>query len=204
MILRLLDAEKHCSTIHRIRRRTLEELRFDPDHPSAKPLDYAVYLAAYSEGDDRPAGLAEAYFFDQAFPSYRESPFAAMDLEEFCPPTEMSYMRTIYVAPEHRGGPAYMHLSLAMGHLFHRMGARFAAITTLADSATHARLYESTGGTRMGQVAFPNVPLALALYLFDVGRLVHHPRLRRAVDALEIGPEPMRTLTDRRLVSAAY
>jgi hypothetical protein len=165
MILRLLDTEKHRDSIHQIRRRTLQELRLDPDHPSAKPLDYAVYLAAYADGDDRPAGLAEAYFFDQAFPSYRESPFAAMELEEVCPPTEMGYMRTIYVAPEHRGRrPIYLYLSLAMGHLFRRMGARFGAMTTLADSP--------------------------------------HPRRRRAVDTLEIGPEPMRALADRRLASA--
>ncbi|HVY57495.1 MAG TPA: hypothetical protein VHA77_06560 [Xanthobacteraceae bacterium] len=178
MILTLLDCETDSSFIADARKAALAALGLPAHGPGTLPLPHAVYLGLFLDGDARPKGLAEAYFLNQAFAGFEACPYKSPSFANVCPFDRMSWIRTIYVVPEfRRQRPFYLYLSLAMARIFRSFGATHAGMTTRADDPFFDRLYLRTGGTLQGYTAAPFFEHArLALYTFDLEKLLQHPR----------------------------
>jgi hypothetical protein len=199
MHLQLIDCETDFSYIKEVRSRTLEAIGLSPETPSANPLHYAVYLGLYIDGRSRPAGLAEAYFLDQAFPNYDGCPYRPDCLSKLCEFNSMAHIRTIYVDPEYRRTrPFYLYLYLAMCRIFSELGARYAAMATSPDDPVLLRLYAKTGGKMLGHTSVPLIKdCQLALYAFELKALLRHPRLPRILSRLKVDFEKLKETRSR-------
>ena len=200
MIFRMLDSEVDSSFIHETRKLTMTSLGLPADSPATKPLSHAIYIGLFSENDSRPCGLAEAYFLDQAYLSFETCIYKSPSFVKLCPFDQMSWIRTIYVDPEHRcHRPYYLYLYLVMAYIFNRLGASYAGMATRADDPYFHRLYLKTGGSLQGYTSAPFLEDGrFALYAFDLKRLLQHPRSSRTLQSLQLAWKKLREIRARK------
>lgn len=172
-----------------------------PEHTA--PIPHAVYLLAYLAGHEQPVGLAEACLLEQHYGTYDDVPYRDVaDIQAICPFEELAGIRTVYADPAFRLHHAlYLKLILGQAYIFRSMGAQCATATTNARDARLGRLYDKTGGRRLGEVILGSVSDgALAVYLFDLDRLLQHPMTTRMRRDLDLDPSIIATVRRRRAV----
>lgn len=188
---RVTLAEHAADYIRYAREETLKAIRAHVHPDVTAPIPHAIYLLAYADGRDEPVGLAEACFLAQHYGSYDRVPYRQVaDLPSLCPFPRLAGIRTVYADPAYRlRHGLYVKLILGQAHIFRSLGARASTATTDAGDARLARLYDKTGGRRLGEVSLGGISdRPLAVYLFDLDALLRHPmtpRMRRdlAVDS---------------------
>jgi len=151
-----------------------------------EPQPISQYLVARTDDGTRVIGLAEAHFFDQMHAGYSGlAPGIAVAVEPLCPFDKLTFFQTIYVEPEFRSQPAYLYLTLAMIYLGVELGAKGGLCYTGANSEFHRRLYEKTGGRRVGpvEISYPDgTCVEDVAYYFDLRAVCAHPRMARMLE----------------------
>jgi hypothetical protein len=202
--LRVALAEDEGEYIRHVRQETLRAIGLTVRPETTSPLPHAVYLIADDVRRGRPVGMAESYFVEQQYASYEHTPYGSVgNLPEICPFSRLAGIRTVYADPGFRFHHAlYLKLILGSAHIFRLLGARYAAATTNAADERLARLYDKTGGMRAGTFAHASFhPSLLALYLFELDRLLQHPGAPRMLRDLDLNLDLLRTVRSRSLPS---
>jgi hypothetical protein len=203
IVLRVSLAEDAAEYIRHAREETLTAIRAHVHPDVTAPIPHAVYLLARLDGRDEPVGLAEACFLEQHYGTYERVPYHDVaDIPSLCPFPQLAGIRTVYADPAFRLHHAlYLKLILGQAHIFRSLGARAAMATTDAADARLARLYDKTGGKRLGEVSLESISEhALAVYLFDLDHLLRHPMTPRMLRDLEMDSSILATVRGRRAV----
>ena len=92
----------------------------------------------------------------------------------------MAGMRTVYVEPEYRKSSClFLALKLGSAKLFHSLGARFATASTRGTDQYLNRLYEKSGGDRVGTFDMDGVDEPSSLFVFDLEKMLSHRAMQR-------------------------
>jgi hypothetical protein len=199
-------AEDATDYIRHARTETLRAIRAHVHPDVTAPIPHAVYLLAHLDGRHEPVGMAEACFLEQHYGTYERVPYHDVyDIPSLCPFPQLAGIRTVYADPAFRLHHAlYVKLILGEAYIFRSLGARASTATTDAADERLARLYDKTGGRRLGEVSLGAISdHALAVYLFDLDALLRHamtPRMRRD---LTIDPSILATVRGRRAATVS-
>jgi hypothetical protein len=183
MRIALADHEKDASYIRHARIETLKALRLDP-HPSlVEPMAVSKYVLAYNDESGQPIGMSESAMLSDVYASYHDAPYGSLcDLNTYCSLSQMAGMRTVFVEPEHRASSSlFLALTLGSARLFYGFGARFATATTRADDEYLNRLYEKSGGDRIGTYVMDLTNEPVSLFVFDLEKMLGHRAMRRVM-----------------------
>ncbi len=203
--LRVALAEHIDGDIRHARTETLRAIGGHLRPELMTPMPYAIYLLAYLSGRPTPIGLAEACFLEQHYGEYAQVPYGDVyDIPSICPFPQLASIRTVYTDPAFRLHHAlYVKLILGQAHIFRSLGARYAAATTNADDERLARLYDRTGGVRLGQKRFEGLfDNPIAVYLFELDALLRHRMTTRMLRDLELDMSVVSTARARSRSSA--
>jgi len=176
-------AEEAAEYIERARTETLRSINVEVRPEMIQPIPHAVYVLAYTAAG-RMAGIAEALLLSQHYESFDHAPYGSVaGLRELCPFELMAGIRTVYVEPDFRLRRAlYLKLILSQAYIFRTLGARYSTATTNASAERLARLYQRTGGLRLGVFGVGEWSAeGAALWAFEVERLLRHPGLERTL-----------------------
>lgn len=178
MKIRFGSPTEDAEFIRYARTRTLEGVGVKPSAAAVEPSPFATYLFAY-DGGDQPIGMTETATVHESYGSYDQSPNSKIcDLSRFCPPEQMAGMRTVYSEPKYRGSSAiFLTLTLATAKVFYERGTRFATASTSGSALHLHRLYVKYGAEFVGGRELDGIDLAL--YVFDVEKLVNHRAMKR-------------------------
>jgi hypothetical protein len=192
--------ENESQYIRHARAQTLHAIGIDAHPELTAPIPHAVYVFADDLVEDRCVGMAEAFFLSQHYASLEEAPYASIEsLRTLCEFSELAGIRTVYVEPEFRMRRAlYMKFILSQAYIFRRLGARYSTATTNSTNARLSRLYNKTGGTLLGTVnarQYSDDPVAV--YVFDLDRLVAHPGLPRTLADADLNFESIQLVRQR-------
>ncbi len=199
--LRVSLAEDIADYIRYVRAETLKAIQAHVHPDFTAPMPHAVYLVAHLAGRDEPVGLAEACFLEQHYGTYDRVPYHDVcDIPALCPFPTLAGIRTVYADPAYRNHHGlYVKLILAQAHIFRSLGALCATATTNADDERLARLYDKTGGRRLGVAHLASISdHGTAVYLFDLDALLRHPMTPRMRRDLEADPSLLATVRRRR------
>jgi hypothetical protein len=199
-------AEAAADYIRHARTETLKAIRAHVHPGATAPIPHAVYLLAHLDGRDEPVGLAEACFLEQHYGTYERVPYHDVgDLRSLYPFPQLAGIRTVYADPAFRLRHAlYVKLILGQAHIFRSLGARASTATTDAADERLARLYDKTGGRRLGEMSLGGVSdHPVAVYLFDLDALLRHPMTPRMRRDLTIDRSVLATVRSRRPESDA-
>lgn len=175
--LRVRPAEEIAEYIRQVRIETLEAIRMEVAPAHIDPLPCGVYLVAEPEDGGRPVGLIESAFLHQVYPNIDALPYRKVfDIDGLCSFEEVAGVRTVYVRPDCRGRQTlYLKLIVAQSRIFHSLGASIATATTDSRNDFLCRLYDRTGGTRLGSFVHPSAPDPIVLFRFSIPDLARHP-----------------------------
>jgi hypothetical protein len=204
--LRVSLAEDAADYIRHARTETLKAIRSHVHPDATAPIPHAVYLLAHLDGRDEPVGLAEASFLEQHYGTYDRVPYTGVaDIPSICPFPQLAGIRTVYADPAFRLHHAlYVKLILGQAYIFRSLGARASTATTDAANEQLARLYDKTGGRRLGEVSLGSISdHPIAVYLFDLDALLRHPMTPRMRRDLAIDPSVLATARSRRAADQA-
>lgn len=175
----ILLPQKEAALIRSVRQQTLEAIGTLPRADLCEPLNTATYIAMKKDG--QVIGLVEAFFMHRLYKTIQDCPyksFYSAEMQESY--NQVAHVRTIFMLPEYRKMSfGYIYLYLAATYHFSLQGARYATALTSSVDQSFAKLYEHTGGIKLGETKFPNAPGTWALYLFQPPQLLQHPLLPR-------------------------
>jgi hypothetical protein len=197
--LRVSLAEDADSYIRHVRHETLRAIASVPHPQLVEPMPHGVYLLAHLDGRDEPIGLAEATFLEQHYGAYEHVPYGGVyDIRTICPFSQLAGIRTVYTDPAFRLHHAlYLKLILGQAYIFRSLNALHAAATTNATKVALGRLYDKTGGVRLGTFTHEAFTDPLAVFLFDLDALLRHPMTPRMLRDLEIDRSVLATVRGR-------
>lgn len=184
-------AEDYRGTIVKFRTQLSRQIGFAASCRDAEPLPYAFYLFAWDESDSEPLGMLEFFFYDQAFDSYADCPYAqAFDLEHIVPMDRIVHVRSLVVNEgEHQ--PALLQcLSETLAAAASELGARYlTADAALLESALPKL---SFGATRSARYRIDGVDKTLSLV--GLKPSAAHLDAASATDAGSIDPLLLHTI----------
>jgi hypothetical protein len=164
MFIKLSRAANHEDVIRDFRREICCRLGLNPSGPGIQPLPHAVYIFALMEGEARPAGMAEFFFYDDAFASYSASIYNhACDLSRIAPMHEMIHVRSVIIDPQHRNSKLFLHLSVSLITTAWDLGARYMTASTSTGYDYILGLHKTAGMTRLGTFVVDGEPQQLSL-----------------------------------------
>jgi hypothetical protein len=113
--------------------------------------------------------------------SYENTPYRSVcDLNDFCPPSQMAGMRTVYVEAEYRTSSSiFLALTLGSAQLFYQLGARCATASTRGSDTYLNRLYEKWGGDRVGTFRSDMTDEPSSLFVFNLEKMLSHRATQR-------------------------
>jgi hypothetical protein len=159
-------AEDYRGTIMRFRAELGRKIGFAHQGADCEPLPFAFYLFVEASGanDAELCGMAELYFYDQAFDSYANCPHAeAFDLERLAPLDRVIHLRSLVVADGEHRSALLACLGQAVARLARRFGARYLTAEPLALEPDFLRACEAVGAPRTSHCSAQAREQALAL-----------------------------------------
>jgi hypothetical protein len=128
----------HADYVIAARREILDRIAVGaPDPALCQPLRHGFYVFALDDHHPRgPVGMLEGFLYHQAFRRLEDAPYAqAGDLSRFGSPSELFHVRSVHVAPEHRGDRRiFPRLTMAIAAICVELGARHFTAGTAADA----------------------------------------------------------------------
>ena len=202
MRIKLTLPETAADYIRHARSETLKSIGEEIRPELLEPAPFGMYLLAYGADEGRPLGMAEFTFYDQVYPSFGETPYpASLGLANIAPFESFVGTRTLYVEPEARSQvpPYYLLLSIAGCRFAHACGAKFTTASTNAANDYLVRLYSKTGGRLLGTYRDPaQARSELAVFVFELEKIMDHRATRRLAGRVEIDPAIARTIRSHR------
>lgn len=186
MNVTLARAGEHAELIRRFRTEIATLIGMEQTPAATDPLPYGLYLFVTGEGSGAPVGMAEFYFYDDAFSDYRSCVYSrAFDLSKIAPMHEMIHLRSLYLGPQHRNSVAFLYLVASLVDLAVEFGARFMTAGTAVDYAYVVRLHRTARMRTLGTYEVDGSQQALAL--MDLAPVARRARMltRRAHITLE-------------------
>ena len=141
-----------------------------------EPLPCGVYLVAEPDDGGDPVGLIESAFLHQVYPGIDALPYRdVFDIDGLCAFDAVAGVRTVYVRPDCRARQAlYLKLIVAQSRIFDSLGASIATATTDSRNDFLCRLYDRTGGVRLGTFEHESAPDPIVLFRFSIRDLARH------------------------------
>lgn len=150
----------------------------DPNSSWEQPLVHGIHLIA-TQGVHR-IGMAEGYLYRQMFRSLAESPFAPLTRLQDYEFTTLCSMRSIWVDPGARHGPAFAYLVMMMAEC----GARVHGMTHATVATVHHHpaipMYRALGGKQIGRVTLAAFRDELIVLVFDLSAMLRSSLYDRA------------------------
>jgi hypothetical protein len=185
MNVTLQRAGEHAELIRHFRTEISALIGVEQTPAATDPLPYGLYLFVAGDGGV-PVGMAEFYFYDDAFSDYRSCVYnRAFDLAKIAPMHEMIHLRSLYLGPERRNSVAFLYLVASLVDLAVEFGARFMTAGTAVDYAYVVRLHRTARMCTLGTYEVDGSQQALAL--MDLAPVARRARMltRRAHVTLE-------------------
>jgi len=169
MKIKICKSKENEETIVKFRKIILEEMKADPEIAANQPLDFAYYLLAYEDNEVEPVGMAEFYFFDQAFNDYSQTPYGeTIDLAQFGTISEVTHLRSLIVLPHSKKQILlFSELTQAIAMVSSSVGSKYTTAGTLAEREDLIRLYEHTGAKQIGSYEWASEIHKLVIFKAD-------------------------------------
>jgi hypothetical protein len=184
MRVSLARAEDYRGIIVRVRTELCRRMVFSATEFDAEPLPYAFYLFVWDGVKTEPIGMAEFFFYDQAYDSYSAcSHSQALDLERVASLDRIIHVRSIAVGDCNNQTAVLLRLRESIVKIAGKLGGRY--LTANGDlfdnsyfdfrenvSIVRSRNYQTNG-------------IEKKLYLFSVGTLLEHHEGDESFDPIE-------------------
>jgi hypothetical protein len=126
MQVRLGRSEDNVNTIVRFRTEFLARSAAATGPNDVYPLPYAFYLFVFDDGAAEPTGMAEFFFYDQAFDHYDDCPYReARDTVRIAPMEQVVHVRSLVVQQHHKQDALRRSLCESMASIGSELGARY-------------------------------------------------------------------------------
>jgi hypothetical protein len=164
MFIKLCRATDYEDVIRDFRREICGRLGLNPNGPGIQPLPHALYIFACDDSHARPSGMAEFFFYDDAFASFSASIYNhACDLSRIAPMHEMIHVRSVIIDQQHRNSKLFLHLSVSLITSAWDLGARYMTAATSTGYDYILGLHKTAGMTRLGTFVVDGAPQQLSL-----------------------------------------
>jgi hypothetical protein len=184
MRISLARAEDYRGVIVRFRNELCRRMALGAVKFDAEPLPYAFYVFVWDNVETEPIGMAEFFFYDQAYDSYSAcSHSQALDLERVASLDRIIHVRSIAVGDYDNRTAVLQRLSESIVKIAGKLGGRYLTANADLFDNSYFDFRENVSIVRAGN--FQTNGIEKKLYLFSFGTVFEHCKADDSFDAIE-------------------